>query len=918
MIPSGYRLERVKADKGSEFTSAEFRQYCREVGIKLEFASPNTPQQIGDNERAGKTIVGIVRCLLADSGLPNKLWGELMLTAAYLNNRTPHAALNNETPYKRLYGKDATLGHFRTIGARAFVHVETRGRKLDQRAWEGRLVGYSMDSTSYRVYNPATGTVRESRNVIFIETPSAMPEPDLANGLEEGEFTYDDVDDMVRDIRNYSSNIDLSSSPAAGQEVRNPSVRDLFEQIKEITNRDAGINHTNSASSETAPTDNPSGDPPGGDDPRGDSPGASPGGDSPAPSEGGSPAGTGGGSESGGSSGDSGSGSASHGEGSSRGGSASRGGRGAHGGRSGTASRGGRGGSTPQRPTTRSVTQGPNARTLRELKRLGLHTKGERQDIAHKDEFVYFVHYAYAAQNVQQKVPRTFREAMELADAKLWRAATRKEMDRLEELRVFTLVPRKTVPTGARIYKPQWVFKIKADNSHKARLVVSGWGQVPGKDFGNTYAPVCRLQSVRMVLAIAAEMDWEVVQLDVNTAFLYAFLEEDVHVEAAPGYEKMDKDGVPLVMKLHKSLYGLAQSPGNWFKTIDPELVALGFVPLKSDTCVYIYRKNGVVIILTLYVDDLLLVGADIQVIESIKQKLMKRFKMTDMGDVSLVLGMQVTRDRQQKTITISQENYTRSILEKFGMADCKPVSTPGFGQELSTNQPEQTLLNEEETQRFQAITGSVMYLAQITRYDVMYSTCQLARAMSKPSKVHMGAAKHLLRYLAGTLDFSLVYKKGGFKLTAFSDSNWGNNPDNGKSTSCYIMMFCKAPVSFRSGVQSLTAMSTMEAELVAAALAIKEAVFCSNMLIELGFGKEVEKVPLYIDNTATLHVIGNRAYSSRTKHIALRFFYIRELVSEGKMTIHYVSTEDNLADIGTKHLTKQRLQQLLHKFKNF
>ena len=316
--------------------------------------------------------------------------------------------------------------------------------------------------------------------------------------------------------------------------------------------------------------------------------------------------------------------------------------------------------------------------------------------------------------------------------------------------------------------------------------------------------------------------------------------------------------------------------------------------------------------------DDLLLVGADIQVIESIKQKLMKRFKMTDMGDVSLVLGMQVTRDRQQKTITISQENYTRSILEKFGMADCKPVSTPGFGQELSTNQPEQTLLNEEETQRFQAITGSVMYLAQITRYDVMHSTCQLARAMSKPSKVHMGAAKHLLRYLAGTLDFSLVYKKGGFKLTAFSDSNWGNNPDNGKSTSCYIMMFCKAPVSFRSGVQSLTAMSTMEAELVAAALAIKEAVFCSNMLIELGFGKEVEKVPLYIDNTATLHVIGNRAYSSRTKHIALRFFYIRELVSEGKMTIHYVSTEDNLADIGTKHLTKQRLQQLLHKFKNF
>ena len=142
-------MERVRADKGSEFTSAEFRQDCREVDIKLESASLNTPQQVGDNERAGKTIVGIVRCLLADSGLPNKLWGEVMLTAAYLNNRTPHAAFNNETPYKRLYGKDATLGHFRTIGARAFVHVETRGRKLDQRGWEGRLVGYSTVSYTH-------------------------------------------------------------------------------------------------------------------------------------------------------------------------------------------------------------------------------------------------------------------------------------------------------------------------------------------------------------------------------------------------------------------------------------------------------------------------------------------------------------------------------------------------------------------------------------------------------------------------------------------------------------------------------------------------------------------------------------------------------------------------------------------------
>ena len=178
------------------------------------------------------------------------------------------------------------------------------------------------------------------------------------------------------------------------------------------------------------------------------------------------------------------------------------------------------------------------------------------------------------------------------------------------------------------------------------------------------------------------------------------------------------------------------------------------------------------------------------------------------------------------------------------------------------------------------------MYLAQITRYDITYSSCQLACAISRLSKVQMGAAKHLLRYLVGTTDFTLVYKKESFKRASFSDSNSGNNPDNGKSTPCHIMMFCKARVSFRSGVRSLTSMSTMEAEVVAEALAMKEAVFCSSMLIELGFGKELKKVPIHIDNTATLQVIGNRAYSSCTENIALRFFHIRELVSEGKITI--------------------------------
>ena len=251
-------------------------------------------------------------------------------------------------------------------------------------------------------------------------------------------------------------------------------------------------------------------------------------------------------------------------------------------------------------------------------------------------------------------------------------------------------------------------------------------------------------------------------------------------------------------------------------------------------------------------------------------------------------------------------------------MEKCKPSSIPGTGSELSTEQPAETPLNTEQTQRYQAITGSVMYLAQITRYDVMYAVCQLARAMSKPSKAHVGAAKQLLRYLAGTTDFSIVYKRGGFKLSVFSGANWGNNPDNGKSTSAYLIMLSKAPISFKSGIQSLTAMSTMEAELVASALTMKEALLCSNMMTELGFGQQFGQVPLYIDDTATFHVLGNQAFSSRTKHIALRYFYVRELVTEGAISIHYISTDLQLADIMTKFLNKHRLRFLIESIKKF
>ena len=181
-----------------------------------------------------------------------------------------------------------------------------------------------------------------------------------------------------------------------------------------------------------------------------------------------------------------------------------------------------------------------------------------------------------------------------------------------------------------------------------------------------------------------------------------------------------------------------------------------------------------------------------------------------------------------------------------------------------------------------------------------------------------MGVAKYLLRYLAGSADFSITYKQGGFRLAVFSDSNWGISPINGRFTSSYIVMLSNAQISFKVGLQKLTVQSTMETELVAVALTTKEAMFCSNMMLELGSDESFGSVSLYIGTTSVLHVTGNRIYSPRAKHVALRYFFVQELVEEDKIGIHYVKMEDQLADIGTKHLSKHRHRNLIKLINEF
>ena len=232
------------------------------------------------------------------------------------------------------------------------------------------------------------------------------------------------------------------------------------------------------------------------------------------------------------------------------------------------------------------------------------------------------------------RTPNTFKEGMDLPQAARWKAALYKVIASLEKHGVFKLVHITLVPAGHKVVGTRWVFKIKGavpGSTHRTKLL-----QIPGVDCGGTFAPVCRLQSIRMMLAIAAELGYEVHMLDVQAAFLNADVEEDgVFLKIAPGYETNDKAGFPLAKKLEKSLYGLRQSPKNWFGTMNVELAVIGFRPFKSDPCVYIYKDEVGVVILALYVDAILFLSTSKPLPNKLKKKLMDRFEMSNVGDVA-------------------------------------------------------------------------------------------------------------------------------------------------------------------------------------------------------------------------------------------------------------------------------------------
>jgi hypothetical protein len=503
--------------------------------------------------------------------------------------------------------------------------------------------------------------------------------------------------------------------------------------------------------------------------------------------------------------------------------------------------------------------------------------------------------------------PNTYKQAMKSPDAALWRKAAEEEINSLLANGTWELVP---LPEGRKAIGSRWVFKVKrnADGSierYKARLVAKGFSQRPGLDYNEVYAPTFRMASIRTIIALAAKHDYHLHSIDITSAFPNGDLEEEIYMEQPPGFVQI---GSGHVCRLKKALYGLKQSARQWNKKLHATLTKLGYKRLESDRSVYVYAKDGVLIIIPVFIDDITLASNSKDKIDGTIKQLESQFKLRNLGPTSWLLGIQITRDLSNHSITLSQHQYILDMLDQYGFADCNPISTPmDPGLVLQKTQE----LSEEDKEFMSKVpylsaVGSLTYLAQCTRPDIAFAVGTLAKYNSNPSPIHWKAVKHVFRYLQGTKDYKLVYKpdNGDELFITWSDANHGACKDTGRSTGGYVVKIGTGAVSWSSKIQSVVALSSTEAEYMAAVEAGKELIWMRSLLGEFGYQIN-DASTLCIDNMSAINVSKNPEHHGRMKHLDLKFHWLRDKVEAGIIRPKHVGTNDMIADCLTKPLNR-------------
>lgn len=501
--------------------------------------------------------------------------------------------------------------------------------------------------------------------------------------------------------------------------------------------------------------------------------------------------------------------------------------------------------------------------------------------------------------------PKTVAEAMSGKDSDLWRKAMDEEFESLQENNTWVLCD---LPPNRKALGCKWVFKSKRDSNgnvvrHKARLVIQGFLQRKGIDYNETYSPVIRYNSIRLLLALAARFDLELEQMDAVTAFIQGDVSEEIYMAQPKEYQQGNK-----VCKLNKALYGLKQASRLWNTKLDIALKEIGFQRSKVDPCIYFNVNGHLMTFVGIYVDDSITASNDIETKRRLKDGLHKRFKMKDLGELKSCVGLRITRNRDKGEIYVDQERHIIDLLNKFNMADCNPVSTPSDpNQKLTKDMGPKTTEDREKMCEvpYQELVGGLLYIAQGSRPDIAWSVSNVSKFNNNPGKPHWAAAKRILRYLKGTSDAKLRFsKQENPDLIGFSDSDWASDHEDRRSCTGYSFLMQGGPVSWNSKRQPTIALSTTEAEYMALSSAVQEALWLRQFFDEFNAETVNKGIKINCDNSSALDLASKTGYHARTKHIDIRHHFIRQHIEDGRIIVGHVGTNDMVADILTKPLS--------------
>lgn len=922
--PLQIRIRQVQSDGGGEF-HGEFADVCRVQGIKQRFSAPEMQQQNSVAERTWGTIISAALRMLHDSQLPAKYWEDAVTTATYTKNRLYSTALDGQTPHEALWSEQPDLSLLRVWGSPAYVHLPhgkhvrapsgtRRKRKLDARTRPAVFVGYADNFKAWKFYDPTANTYFVSRMATF------------------NERINDDTPTLT--LLRHPQPADLQVSEWHKDILQPGSTSAKASDAKDTSATCADPPRTRSRANDTLPP------PPAPPRPRRTTrvPSTS---TSPPHSLEGRKA-------------------CAHDQASEHGDKYIDG-------------NGVRWMATPNdgmtvialaryfnveaksyrawlgtfSPFGHDSDGAPERMCLTHSKKhqtrfkLGTHVPvpigdttfarlhaetsasehpctRSRPHLTTKEAASMFMAFALTSTAAYHTLvtPKNYGEVRKSAQHDKWQEAMNAEYASLISLGTWELVKKRP---GDKVIGSMWAFKLKENpdgsvSRYKARLVARG-DQQAESSYGEIFAPVIKFVTLRILLAIACVMDWDIQQVDIGNAYCNAFVvEDDILMRQPAGFEQVGPNGEELVCRLRKSLYGLKQAGREWNKLLNSWLVnsKWKFTRAKADYCLYHTKYQGKVLLVGCYVDDLIITGSCPRTIRRFKADIAKRFKISDLGELKWILGMEVERDRKNKKLTLHQRKYIRDITTTFKMQDCHPRNTPADPSARMSKEDSPKNAAEHaacDLTKYRSMVGKLVYLMVASEPSISYAVSQLSRYFSCPGPKHFIACRWAIAYIKGLEQTQGLTFHGaqGFNLHAYCDSDWAGCPDTRRSTSGYVVMFAGAAVAWISKRQPTVALSSAEAEYVTACLAAQEVQWIRQLLAELEVPCLDGPTTVYSDSQSAMHMANNPT-AGRAKHMDIKYHFVKDACENGVVAFKYCHTNEQAADLLTKALARPKL----------